>query len=64
MERQVAGSEDVATVVHALEEQYDALVSSLGRTSLLADPAKLPTADEIGAELERYLAEQRPPDEG
>ena len=63
VERQVAGSEEVATVVHALEEQYDALVQSLGRTSLLADPAKLPTADEIGAELERYLAEQRPPDE-
>lgn len=63
VERQVSGSEEVATVVHALEEQYDALAQSLGRTSLLADSAGLPTADEIGAELERYLAQQQPPDD-
>ena len=62
VERQVAGSDEVATVVHALEEQYDALVRSLGRASLLADTTDLPTADELGAELERYLAEQQPPD--
>ncbi len=62
VDRQVAGSDDVATVVHALEEQYDNLARTLGRPSLLAEAAGLPTADEIGAELERFLAEQPPPE--
>jgi predicted ATP-grasp superfamily ATP-dependent carboligase len=56
---QVAGAEDVAALVRALEEQYDAYVGARGRRSLLepgADP--LPSADELGAELERFLAEQ------
>jgi hypothetical protein len=44
-------------VVHALENQYDAFIA--GRdSSLLLEHADLPTADELGAELERFLAEQ------
>jgi hypothetical protein len=62
VERQVTGSEDVATVVRALEEQYDTFSRTLGRTSLLADSTDLPTADEIGAEFERFLAQQQGPD--
>ncbi len=58
VERQVAGSTEVAAVVQALEEQYDAFTRSVGRTSLLAQATDLPTAEEIGAELERFLAEQ------
>ena len=58
IERQVAGSEEVQAVVRALEEQYDAFARSIGRTSLLAGTTELPTADEIGAELERFLAQQ------
>ena len=54
---QVAGSPEVAAVVQALENQYDAFIA--GReSSLLVDDAELPTADELGAELERFLAEQ------
>jgi len=60
VDRQVAGSEDVATVVRALEEQYDTLASTLGRPNLLSGAVDLPTADEIGADFERYLAEQPP----
>jgi predicted ATP-grasp superfamily ATP-dependent carboligase len=53
----VEGSPEVAAVVQALENQYDAFVS--GReASLLVDESELPTADELGAELERFLAEQ------
>lgn len=63
VDRQVAGSDDVAIVVRALEEQYDTLAKTLGHPSLLAGGVGLPTADEIGAELERYLAEQLPSDE-
>jgi hypothetical protein len=43
--------------VHALEEQYDAFARNLGRTGLLAETTQLPTADELGAEFERFLAE-------
>ena len=61
VERQVEGSSEVAAVVAALEEQYDAFTRSVSRTSLLAQATDLPTAEEIGAELERFLAEQTDP---
>ena len=55
---QVERSEEVATVVRALEEQYDAYVAGRGSDLLAGDGGPLPTADELGAELERFLAEQ------
>ncbi len=58
VERQVRDSEEVAAVVRALEEQYDAFARSVGRTSLLAESAPIPTAEELGAEFERFLAQQ------
>jgi hypothetical protein len=60
IDEQVAGSPEVAEVVHALEVQYDAFVAGRGQ-SLMAE-ADLPTAEELGAELERFLAEQQRPD--
>lgn len=62
IEEQVAGSQEVAALVHALEEQYDAFTRGIGRTGLLS-ATDLPTAEELGAEFERFLAEQAP-DEG
>ena len=59
---QLATSDEVASHVRGLEEQYDALVQSRQDQRLLAGEAKLPTADELGAELERFLAEQSRPD--
>jgi len=41
-----------------LEKQYDAYVGSQERTSLLAANGELPTGDELGAELERFLAQR------
>ncbi len=64
VERQVIASDEAAAVVRALEEQYDTLSRTLGRTSLLGEAVDLPTADEIGAELERFLAQQHGPDGG
>lgn len=55
---QVEGQPEVAAVVSALEQQYDEFVSSRERGSLLAGDTELPTADELGAELERFLAEE------
>ncbi|MFX4270919.1 PAC2 family protein [Propionibacteriaceae bacterium Y1685] len=59
IERETADSEEVQRVVQGLEEQYDAWTQRGG-------PA-LPSADEIGAEFERFLAEQDkndPPESG
>jgi predicted ATP-grasp superfamily ATP-dependent carboligase len=56
--RQVEGSSEVAEVVQALEQQYDAF--SADRERLLADDAEaMPTAEELGAQFERFLAEQQ-----
>lgn len=64
LDEQVAGSVEVAAVVHALEQQYDTYVEARGGDApgddqgLLAGRRGFPTADELGAELERFLAEQ------
>jgi predicted ATP-grasp superfamily ATP-dependent carboligase len=59
--RQVAGSEEIMEVVQALEQQYDAFAEGAGRSdSLLAEGSQpMPTAEELGAEFERFLAEQQ-----
>lgn len=64
LDEQVAGAPEVAEVVRQLEEQYDAFVSGRGRSLLTSDiqESDLPTADELGAELERFLSEQPRPD--
>ena len=60
IDEQVADAPEVQAVVHALEEQYDSFVA--GRGGLLGDETRLPTGDELGAELERFLADQQRPD--
>ncbi|EEP74418.1 hypothetical protein MCAG_04745 [Micromonospora sp. ATCC 39149] len=61
IDRQVAQTEDAAALVAALEEQYDAFARGRGENLLAAEAGPLPTADELGAELERFLAEQGRP---
>lgn len=56
IQQQVQQSEEVGRVVQALESQYDTFTSAEGR-GLLADSATMPSADEIGAEFERFLAD-------
>jgi predicted ATP-grasp superfamily ATP-dependent carboligase len=58
IERKVASSEQALRVVRALERRYDAVVAAEGRRSLLAADQPLPSADELAAEVEAYLAEQ------
>ena len=55
IEREVAGSEEMQTLVAALEQQYDAAAAAA--QSAIAE-GDLPTADELGAELERFLANE------
>jgi hypothetical protein len=42
-------------VVNSLETQYDAAAGSISRGSLLA--GSMPSGDELGAEVEQFLAE-------
>ncbi|MEQ4305974.1 PAC2 family protein [Plantactinospora sp. B6F1] len=62
IDRQVAQTDEATSLVQALEEQYDAFTRGRGGSNLLANQTgPLPTADELGAELERFLAEQGRP---
>lgn len=59
VDEKIAQSAEVSAVVRRLEEQFDEAFAARGRPSLLgADADDLPTADEIGAELEQFLAER------
>ena len=53
----MAEQPEVGEVVRALEEQYDAFVAARGRSCWPRTPP-LPTAEELGAELERFLAQE------
>jgi predicted ATP-grasp superfamily ATP-dependent carboligase len=57
--RQVEGSEEILEVVQALERQYDAFAEGAERGSLVDGSEQLPSADEIGAQFEQFLAEQQ-----
>lgn len=58
VDKQVADDEQAGRLVVSLEEQYDAFVRGRAGNLLADDPGPLPTAEELGAELERFLAEQ------
>jgi hypothetical protein len=58
VDQQVAGSDEIATVVSGLERQYDDATADSG---LLAAGGRLPSADELAAEFEQYLSNR--PDE-
>jgi predicted ATP-grasp superfamily ATP-dependent carboligase len=60
--RQVEASAEVGEVVQALEQQYDA-VAEAGQDegSLLDEQGNMPTAEELGEQFERFLAEQQGP---
>jgi hypothetical protein len=55
---QVGSSAEVAQVVEALERQYDAFIAAQENQSLLARDEDLPSGEELGAEFERFLAQQ------
>ena len=63
VDSQVAKASEIAAHVRTLEEQYDALMQSRHPQGLF-DLTDLPTADELGADLERFLAEQSKPGDG
>lgn len=55
--KQIDEHGEIAEVVHALEKQYDTFMAANGN-SLLSQSEPLPTADELAAQFEAYLAGQ------
>ncbi|MGH3594971.1 MAG: proteasome assembly chaperone family protein [Mycobacterium sp.] len=58
VDEQVEASSEVAQVVAALERNYDAFIAAQENRSLLTRDEDLPSGDELGAEFERFLAQQ------
>ncbi|WOF24507.1 PAC2 family protein [Microbacterium betulae] len=61
VEEQIAGNDELGRMVSGLEERYDSYMAGLSgggspSTSGLIHESDLPSADELAAELERYLA--------
>jgi len=65
IDAQVEGNPELAKLVGALEERHDAYMEGNPMRSPLTDEdGELPTADEIAAELEKFLAARRHGDDG
>ncbi|MEU7907525.1 PAC2 family protein [Actinoplanes sp. NPDC049118] len=58
VDKQIAGDEQASRLVASLEAQYDAFLRGRRGNLLAESEGPLPTAEELGAELERFLAEQ------
>jgi hypothetical protein len=59
VDEQIGEQPEVAAVVSSLEQQYDAIVATRQQESGGSEPPQnLPSADELGAELERFLARE------
>jgi predicted ATP-grasp superfamily ATP-dependent carboligase len=58
IDEQIGRSAENTAVVTALEEQYDSFTASRESTGLLGSAGEVPSGDEIGAQIERFLAEQ------
>lgn len=56
VEEQVSGSEELSRMVEGLEERYDAYMAGSTLATPMIHTGDLPSADELAAELERFLA--------
>lgn len=60
IDEQVETNDELASLVHTLEERYDAYMrDNAVRSPLTDEEGSLPSADEIAAELEEFLATRR-----
>ena len=56
VQEQVAGSDELSRMVQGLEERYDAYMAGSTLATPMIHTGDLPSADELAAELERFLA--------
>ncbi len=60
---QVAGSAELTTMLQTLEERYDSYMAGSNLGQPIIHTGDLPSADELAAELERFLASRPPGDD-
>jgi hypothetical protein len=58
VDAQIARSPENTAVVAALEQQFDQFTAAREGSDLLSEIGEVPSGEEIGAELERFLADQ------
>lgn len=58
IDEQIAASVENAAVVTTLEQQFDSFQAAREDSGLLGDAGQVPSAEELGAEFERFLADQ------
>jgi hypothetical protein len=58
IDEQIARSPENTAVVAALEQQFDSFTAAHEGTGLLGPAGEVPSAEELGAEFERFLADQ------
>jgi hypothetical protein len=64
VDEQVGGNEELASLVRALEQRHDAyMAGNPVRSPLTDDEGEVPSADELAAELEKFLAIRRSHDD-
>ncbi|WP_322409052.1 PAC2 family protein [Microbacterium invictum] len=63
VEEQVAGSDELSRMLQGLEERYDAYMAGATNATPILHTGDLPSADELAAELERFLASRPNSDE-
>lgn len=60
---QVENNDELTTMLHTLEERYDSYMAGSTLAQPIIHTGDLPSADELAAELERFLADRRPDDD-
>ena len=60
---QVEGNSELTAMLHTLEERYDAYMAGATLAQPIIHTGDLPSADELAAELERFLADRREGDD-
>jgi len=63
VDEQVAGSDELSRMVQGLEERYDAYMAGSTLATPMIHTGDLPSADELAAELERFLATRQAGDD-
>lgn len=63
VDEQVAGNPELTTMLRTLEERYDSYMAGSTLAQPIIHTGDLPSADELAAELERFLADRREGDD-
>jgi predicted ATP-grasp superfamily ATP-dependent carboligase len=58
VDEQIGRSSENTAVVAALEEQFDSFTAARDDTGLLGFGGEMPSGEELGAQIEQFLAEQ------